>query len=185
MRNHRVFFTLSLAGALFPLALAQSYLTTTFAGSNRLLDGHAANTVPLRYPWGIVQDAAGNVYFADTADNRIRHIDPTGIITTIAGTGEPGYSGDNGPAAKAQLSGPQGIALDSKGNLFICDYQNEVVRKVILSTGIISTVAWQRTSSTPEMEPPPHLPESIHTISPWTPPAICIYRISTTTGSAR
>ncbi len=129
-----------LAGALSPLALAQSYLTTTFAGSSRLLDGHPANTVPLRYPWGIVQDASGNVYFADTSDNRVRRVDPTGIISTVAGNGQPGYSGDNGPATSAQLRGPQGIALDSKGNLFICDYQNEVVRKVVLATGVISTV---------------------------------------------
>ena len=130
-----------LAGALTPLAIAQSYLTSTFAGSSRLLDGHAANTVPLRYPWGIVQDAAGNVYFADTSDNRVRRVDSTGIISTIAGTGQPDYTGDNGPAIKAALDGPQGIALDSKGNLFICDYQNNVVRKVVLATGIITTVA--------------------------------------------
>jgi len=95
-----------LAGALSPLALAQSYLTTTFAGSSRLLDGQPANTVPLRYPWGIAEDGAGNVYFADFSDNRIRRVDPTGIISTIAGNGAPGYAGDNGPAAKAQLDGP-------------------------------------------------------------------------------
>jgi trimeric autotransporter adhesin len=122
------------------IGFAQSYTTKTFAGTDRLLDGHAANTVPLRFPWGMVQDAAGNVYFADNSDNRVRKVDPSGIITTIVGTGIAGYDGDGGKASAATLDSPQGIALDSKGNLYIADYNNNVIRKVVLSTGIITTV---------------------------------------------
>jgi uncharacterized protein (TIGR03437 family) len=128
--------------AMLPASLvfAQSYTISTYAGTARLLDGHPANTVPLRYPWGMAQDAAGNIYFADDDDNRVRHVDLNGIISTVAGNGVPGYSGDGGQAVSASLNGPQGIRLDGNGNLFIADYNNNVIRKVVLATGIISTV---------------------------------------------
>jgi uncharacterized protein (TIGR03437 family) len=136
-------YTLSIIVAVVcsSTGFAQSYTTKTLAGTDRLLDGHAANTVPLRFPWGMVQDAAGNVYFADKADNRVRKVDTSGIISTVAGTGTAGYDGENGKATGAAFNGPQGIALDNKGNLYIADYDNEVVRKVVLSTGITTTVA--------------------------------------------
>jgi uncharacterized protein (TIGR03437 family) len=89
----------------------------------------------------MVQDAAGNAYFADSADNRIRKVDTSGNISTVAGTGVAGYDGENGKATGAAFDGPQGIALDTKGNLYIADYNNSVVRKVVLSTGITTTVA--------------------------------------------
>ena len=130
-----------LAVVLAPFSFAQSYLTTTFAGSSRILDGHPGKTVPLRYPIGTGQDSAGNAYFADRDDNRIRKVDTNGTISTVAGTGLAGFTGDNGPATQATLNGPQGIKLDGKGNLFIADYLNNRVRKVVLSTGIITTVA--------------------------------------------
>jgi sugar lactone lactonase YvrE len=95
--------------------------------------------VPLRDPNSIARDSAGNLYIADVADNRIRKIS-NGIITTYAGTGLPGYSGDRGPATAAQLSGPVNIAMDSKDNLFIADRDNFVVRRVS-PDGIINTVA--------------------------------------------
>ncbi|GEM_PF-788267 len=120
---------------------SQSYLTTTVAGSNRLLDGQPAKTVPLRYPYGIAQDSAGNVYFADSDDNRIRKVDANGIISTVAGTGQAGFSGDGGPAIKAELDSPQGVKLDGKGNLYIADYNNNRVRKIVLATGVITTIA--------------------------------------------
>src|ERR1700684_2810200 len=81
----------------------QSYIAATIAGTSRLLDGHPANTVPLRYPNGMAQDAAGNIYFADSSDNRLRKDDPNGIISTVADNGLEGYSGDNGPAIAAEL----------------------------------------------------------------------------------
>src|SRR5579885_3654231 len=123
------------------ISFAQSYTTTTFAGSPRLLDGHPAKSVPLRYPYGAAQDSSGNVYFADSDDNRIRKVDPQGIISTIAGTGEAGFGGDGDQATKAKLKSPQGIKLDGKGNLYIADYNNNRVRKLVLATGVITTVA--------------------------------------------
>ena len=114
---------------------------TTAAGGNRLLDGNPAKTVPLRYPDGAAQDSAGNLYFADRDDNRVRKVDTNGVISTVAGTGQAGFTGDGGPATKAQLNGPQGIKIDGKGNLYIADYLNNRVRKVNLSTGVITTVA--------------------------------------------
>lgn len=131
----------ALAMLTFSFLLAQSYTASTYAGTDRLLDGHAANSVPLRYPWGMAQDAAGNIYFADDDDNRVRMVDVHGNISTVAGNGVPGFSGDGDKAINAELNGPQGIRLDGKGNLFIADYNNNVVRKVVLSTGIITTVA--------------------------------------------
>src|SRR5436305_2039259 len=81
---------------------AQSYTMTTVAGSNRLREGSQAKTVPLRYPYGVAQDSAGTVYFADSSDHRIRKIAADGTITTIAGTGVPGFSGDGGPGTRAK-----------------------------------------------------------------------------------
>ena len=87
-------------------------------------------------------DLQGNVYIADSAHNVIRRIDhQTGIISTIAGTGVPGYSGNGGPATSAQLNGPLALALDSSDDLYVSDTNNSVVRKIDLNTGIISTVA--------------------------------------------
>ena len=95
--------------------------------------------VPLRDPNSIAQDSSGNLYIADLADNRIRKIS-SGTITTYAGTGLPGYSGDRGLATTAQLSGPLNIAIDSKNNLFVVDRDNLVVRR-ISPDGVINTVA--------------------------------------------
>ena len=86
-------------------------------------------------------DAAGNVYIADRGHDRLRRVDAGGTITTIAGTGEAGFSGDGGAAAEAQLSGPSGVALDADGNLYIADAGNNRVRRIDLSAGTIATVA--------------------------------------------
>jgi uncharacterized protein (TIGR03437 family) len=121
---------------------AQSYSISTIAGSSRLRDGSAATTAPLRYPYGIAQDAAGNIYFADATDNRVRKVNAAGIISTVAGTGVAGFSGDGGPATQATFDQPQAVRLDAKAaNLFIADYNNNRVRVVALATGIITTVA--------------------------------------------
>ncbi len=123
-------------------AAAQSYSITTFAGSSRLRDGSPATSAPLRYPYGMAQDVAGNIYFADAQDNRVRRVDSHGIISTVAGTGVAGFNGDGGPATQAMLNHPQAIRLDAKGaNLYIADYNNHRVRTVILATGVITTVA--------------------------------------------
>ncbi len=90
----------------------------------------------------------GNVYIGDTYNNRIRKITvSTGIISTIAGTGTSSYSGDGGAATSATLNWPQGIAFDSSGNIYIADTKNHLIRKVTVSTGIISTIAGTGASS--------------------------------------
>ena len=88
-------------------------------------------------------DSAGNLYIADSGNNRIRKVS-NGVITTVAGNGTAGFSGDNGPATSAQLNYPQGVAVDSAGNLYIADTGNNRIRKV--SNGVITTVAGNGTA---------------------------------------
>jgi uncharacterized protein (TIGR03437 family) len=116
---------------------------TTVAGSAPGFyygDGGQAASAQLNGPSGVAVDAAGNLYMADCHNNRIRKVATDGIITTIAGNGSPGYSGDGGPAASAQLNGPSGVAVDAAGNLYIADFYGNRVRKVAMN-GIITTVA--------------------------------------------
>jgi uncharacterized protein (TIGR03437 family) len=103
-------------------------------------DNAQAATAQLNYPFGLAADALGNIYIADTENNRIRKIAANGIISTVAGNGARGYSGDNGSAISATLDEPAAVAVDAVGNLYIADESNAVVRKVA-NNGIISTVA--------------------------------------------
>ena len=119
----------------------------TYAGNgmvSRSGDGGAATSAQLNTPLGVAVDAAGNLYVSDTLNNLVRRVDAKGVITTFAGTGTPGFGGDGGAPASAQLNNPQGLAVDSAGNLYIADTQNHRVRKV--SGGTISTVAGSGTS---------------------------------------
>ncbi len=109
-------------------------------GSGYSGDGGSATAATLYSPSGLALDTAGSLYVADTSNHRIRTVSPAGIIITVAGTGEHGYSGDGGPAVEAQLNVPEGIAQDAVGNLYIADSNNARVRKVSPS-GIITTVA--------------------------------------------
>ena len=77
---------------------------------------------------GMVVDPGGNLYIADAANHRVRKVTPTGTISTVAGNGHPGFSGDNGPAAAAQLNQPYDVAIDAAGNLYIADFGNQRVR---------------------------------------------------------
>ena len=90
-------------------------------------------------------DIAGNLYISETGNNRIRKVDSSGVITTIAGTGTSGFGGDGGPAVDAQLSSPTGMTVDDEGNLYIADYNNRRIRKVD-SSGVITTIAGSRFS---------------------------------------
>ena len=118
---------------------------TTVAGNGRFTytgDGVPATSTALFAPFGVAVDALGSLYIADTDNERIRRVDAaTGIITTIAGNGEKGYTGDGQAAVNARLGDPRGIALDSAGNVYFAEYANNVIRKVTVATGIISTVA--------------------------------------------
>src|SRR5262249_29158193 len=109
-------------------------------------DGGLATQAQLFFPWGAAisttLDNSGNLYIADTGNNRIRKVDGiTGVITTVAGVANNGFYGDGGPAISATLNGPIGVAVDSSGNIYIADYYNHRIRKVTASTGIISTIA--------------------------------------------
>jgi sugar lactone lactonase YvrE len=115
-------------------------IITTFAGTGEDRhsgDGGPATSAQLRDPGGIAFDAQGNLYVADYTS--VRKIDPSGTITTVAGTGEVGFSGDGGPATEAKLTAYD-VALDHKGNIYICDLENQRIRKVDRD-GIIHTVA--------------------------------------------
>lgn len=116
---------------------------TTAAGTtmNYSGDGGPANQATIWDPQSVAFDAAGNLYIADTGNSAIRKVDAaTGVISTIAGTSFPGNSGDGGPAVKAQLNLPSGVVVDPSGTLYFSDSAPPVIRKVVLSTGIISTV---------------------------------------------
>jgi cysteine-rich repeat protein len=110
-------------------------------------DGGAATSAQLNFPTGIVIDGQGTVYIADSANDRIRRVDAvTGVITTVAGTGTSGFSGDGGAATSAQLDDPTGIAVDGLGTLYIADFNNHRIRRVDAMTGVITTVAGSATS---------------------------------------
>jgi sugar lactone lactonase YvrE len=103
-------------------------------------DGGQANLAQLARPRGIAVDSAGNLYIADTENCRIRKVSTSGVITTVAGNGYKGYSGDDGPATSAQIAWPYGVAVDSKGNVYIAEHNNHRIRKVSRD-GIITTIA--------------------------------------------
>ena len=86
-------------------------------------------------------DGAGNLFIASASNERIRKVSPQGIIETVAGNGTPGLSGDGGPATSAQLNDAPGVAVDSAGNLFIADTNNNRIRRVDGRTGIMTTFA--------------------------------------------
>ncbi|MET7593337.1 hypothetical protein ACFYPQ_42225 [Streptomyces sp. NPDC005522] len=118
-------------------------IITTVAGAGRVGssdDGQPAITAHLFSPRGVAVDVHGALYIADTYDHRVRRVDVRGIITTVAGTGEEGFSGDGQPATAAQLWSPSGVAVDVHGTLYIADTQNRRVRRVD-ARGTITTVA--------------------------------------------
>ena len=121
---------------------AATGIITTVAGGQQGFsgDGGPATEAALNNPAGVAVDGTGHLFIAD--GDRIRRVDAaTGIITTVAGTGESGFSGDGGPATEAVLNFPNGLAIDQSGNLFISDFSNLRIRKVDATTGIITTEA--------------------------------------------
>ncbi len=120
-------------------------IITTIAGTGEFGyggDGGPATEARLNFPGGVAVDGAGNLYIADTNNHRIRKVDVSGVITitTVAGNGEQGFSGDGGPATAALLNHPADVALDAAGNLYIADNGNSRIRKVN-PAGIVTTIA--------------------------------------------
>jgi trimeric autotransporter adhesin len=111
----------------------------TTAAGGYIGDGHPAKSAALVFPQGIAFDKFGNIYVAEFAGNRIRKIAPTGEISTVAGNGVSGYTGDGGPATLAELYGPQAVIVDDSGNIFISDQNNNVIRKIDAMTQMITT----------------------------------------------
>jgi len=123
-------------------AWAQQYNITTVAGIGSTPgfdDGNALLTALINAPGGIAVDSKGNVYIADAGNHRIRLL-TGGNVTTVAGTGSPGWAGDGAAATSAELNFPEGVAVDASGNIFIADTGNHVIRKVD-TTGNITTIA--------------------------------------------
>ena len=120
--------------------VTNSIYYTNAIDSSHIVAGNGVVEARLTFPTGVAMDGSGNLYIADYGNNRIRKVDSSGIITTVAGNGTAGYSGDGGAAASAKLSSPTGVAVDGSGNLYIADYGNDVIRKVSAS-GIITTSA--------------------------------------------
>ncbi len=117
-----------------------AYTINTVAGSSNVGDGGPATAASLSDAEGVAVDSAGDVFIADANDHRIRKIAPDGTISTVAGDGFPGFSGDGGPASAARLNTPYGIAVDSAGDLYIADLGNNRVRE-IAADGTITTVS--------------------------------------------
>jgi sugar lactone lactonase YvrE len=116
----------------------------TVAGDGELLyrgDGVPATTTPVYLPQGVIEDAAGNLYISDTQNNRIRKVATSGVITTVAGTGAPGYTGDGGAATAAAIEQPAGLILDGAGNIYFADSGNNAIRRIDAASGVITTVA--------------------------------------------
>ncbi|MFN7926413.1 MAG: SMP-30/gluconolactonase/LRE family protein [Blastocatellia bacterium] len=140
-RSGNVYFSDSLNDAVRKVDTTGKITTVAGNGQSGFSgDGGQATAARLSLPQSLIFDGAGNLYICDTFNNRVRKVDTQGIITTIAGNGSAGYSGDGGLATQAKLDTPDGVAVDRLGNVYIADTQNFVVRKVDTS-GKISTYA--------------------------------------------
>ncbi|MCL6451251.1 MAG: diguanylate cyclase [Acetobacteraceae bacterium] len=119
-------------------------IITTVAGCGRpgyTGDGGPATQAAMSKPSGVAVDAAGNIYTNEYGNNVIRRVSPEGIISTLAGTGEYGYSGDGGPATQARFNKVYGVAVDPAGNVYVADYANHAIRRISAADGTISTAA--------------------------------------------
>ena len=132
---------IALLVALLLLVVSGEYNITTYVGIGNG-DGLTATSAVLTSPFGVALDSSRNLYIADTYANKVRKVDSTtNLMSTVAGSGIDDYSGDAGAATSAAFQIPIKVALDSSNNIYIADQNNNVIRKVTVSTGIITTVA--------------------------------------------
>ena len=137
-------------------------------------DGGPATAAELRNPFGVAVDVSGNIYIADTSNQRIRRVDSsTSIITTVAGVGSFGFSGDGGPATAAELKDPRGVAVDVSGNIYIADTFDSRIRRVVVFSPLTFAP-----SSEPSLKPtacpssaPTTTPTYVPTIAPTSVPS--------------
>jgi uncharacterized protein (TIGR03437 family) len=116
--------------------ITPSGIISTFAGNGMGLfagDGGQATGASINIPSDVAIDASGNLYIADSGNNRVRKVDPTGIITTVAGTANNGFSGDGGPAVEAELNFPAGVITDGTGGVYVADRLNSRIRVIAAS----------------------------------------------------
>jgi hypothetical protein len=127
---------------------ASSQIITTVAGNGTAAyggDGGSATRAALNFPVSVYMDSSQSLFIADSSNHRVRKVFPNGTISTVAGNGTSGYAGDRGPATNATLRSPNGVFVDNTGALFIADWNNHCIRRVLLN-GTISTVAGNGTS---------------------------------------
>ncbi|HVA97818.1 MAG TPA: T9SS type A sorting domain-containing protein [Bacteroidia bacterium] len=128
---------------IFICQISEAQIINTIAGDSIQGfsgDGGQATAAELGKPLGVAVDAFGNIYFTDTQNHRIRKVNSSGVISTIAGNGMTGYSGDYGPATEAEITEPYGIAVDDTGNVYFSDNTDNCIRKINTS-GVINTIA--------------------------------------------
>jgi len=121
----------------------KTHEVTTVAGTGKAGysgDGGPATNAQLFEPYEVRFDKQGNMFFVEMMNHIVRKVDRNGTISTVAGTGEKGFSGDNGPATKAKFDRPHSIDFDAAGNLYICDISNHRLRKVDAKTGVVTTI---------------------------------------------
>jgi len=127
------------------LSVLSPGVINTVAGDGELnfrSDNVPATQAPIFLPYGVIVDPAGNLYLSDTNNNRIRRVDAlSGLISTIAGNGVSGYSGDGGPATQVNINQPGGLTMDGAGNIYFADSGNDIIRRIDAVSGIITTIA--------------------------------------------
>lgn len=135
---------LLIVGCAKPVAAASGRPVSTYAGTGvkgYTGDGGPATKAQMNNVFGVVKGPDAAFYICDTDNHVVRRVDKDGVTSTVAGTGTKGYSGDGGPAIKAQLNEPYEVRFDAAGDLYIVERMNHTVRKVVTKTGVISTIA--------------------------------------------
>jgi DNA-binding beta-propeller fold protein YncE len=138
-------FAIVLLGAVLALTSARGESLVLVAGDGDGTDRSPAKSAKLTAPFGVDFDKSGTMDFVEMTGHRVRKVSPDGIVTTLAGDGEAGFTGDGGPASKARLNGPHSLAVAPSGDLYVADTWNNRVRKIDPKTGIITTVVGRGT----------------------------------------